>query len=346
MSLAVKQYLDSNKVTTDSVSKRSQRIANKLVEAGVVINDANSNLFTAAQLDQVEAAFISYKRLTAEAPVILPLISVESGRLTYSYTVYNASNGAMQAADGVEITPSDLEGHPANASIVNYRDSFKLSDDEVRQASVAGVPLETFGAQSVSANLQDRMDQMAMIGDGTIRGLLNATGTTTYSIPADGTGASALWSTKTGEQILRDLCGAVDAISTGTDGKHKADTLVIGEDRRLLVQGMKRTAGGGTDQTVLQAFNQARPGVKVVGTYFMANTPVAVTSTGGKLSQRIIAFESQPFNLGRLVAMGPTIVGMDVAELITKFQSKCRIGGTVVRRPLAVCVATPVSGGI
>ena len=344
--MSIKAYLDSNKITVDSVSSRSQRIAAKLAQEGVIITDANTTLFTAAQLDQIEAAFISYKRLTAEAPLILPLVSVDSGADTYSFTVYDSSNGAVQAADGTVITPSDLSGTPGSAAIVPYRDSFKLSDQEVRQASRLGVPLETFGAQSVSANLQDRMDQMAMIGDGTRLGVLNASGTSTYVIHADGTGTSALWSEKTGELILRDLCGAVDAVSVATSGKHKADTLVIGEDRRLMIQGMKRTAGGGTDQTVLQAFNQARPGVKVVGTYFTNNTPVTVTTIAGKLSQRIVAFESQPFNLGRLVSMGPTIVGMDVVELVTKFQSKCRVGGTVVRRPASICIALPVTGGI
>jgi len=341
---SIKKYLDSNKVTTDSVSQRAQRVAAELAREGVILNDANVNLFTAAQLDQVEAAFISYKRLTAEAPAILPLVSVDSGADSYSYTVYGASNGATQTADGVVITPSDLTGYPGSAPIVQYRDSFKLTDQEVRQASRLGVPLETFGAQSVSANLQDRMDQMAMIGDGVSKGILNASavGQATYTILADGTGSSAAWADKTGEQILRDLCAVVDAISTGSDGKHKADTLVIGEDRRLLIQGMKRTSGGGTDQTILQAFNQARPGVRVVGTYFMNNTPVAVTTTGGKLSQRIVAFESAPFNLGRLVSMGPSIINMDVQELATKFQAKCRVGGTVIRRPAAVCVATGV----
>jgi hypothetical protein len=352
MSTHLKKYLDSLKIAgPEGVSPRSFRVASKwvshLVDSGVLpINDANTTLFTAAQLDQVEAAFIAHKRLSVEAPALIPLVQTDSGAESYSWQVYDAANEAAQAADGAVITPSDLSGAASNTAIIQYRDSFTLSDQEMRQAAMSGRPIETFGAQSVSANLQDRQDQCAMIGDGTRLGLLNATGTTTYTVPADGTGTSALWSTKTGDLILRDMLGCVDRLPTVSSGKYVASHLVMGADRLRLISGMKRTAAGGTDQTVLQAFQQARPNCQVVGTYFMNDTPVAVTTVAGKLSQRLVAFESQPYNLGRVVAMGPSILSIDVLNLVSQFQAKCRNAGTIVRRVQSVCVGLPASGGI
>lgn len=315
----------------------------KMIAAELVRNDANATLFTTAQLTGQEAAFIAFLRSNLEAPRLMSPILRPAGEATYSFTVYGSTNGATQSADGTVITPSDLAGTNGTLAIVNLRDSWTLTDNELSQAGLAGVPLETFGATSVARNLQTRIDQYAMVGDGTRLGLLNATGTSTVVVAASGSGASALWSTKTGAQMLQDLVDVVEGMKTASSGAHLPTHVVIGADRLAL---SKTTYTANSLKSVYEAFGLVYPGVQLVGTYYMNNTPVTVTTLVGKLSQRIVAVENSPENFGNVIGMPPSIMGVDFAELSAKYQAKARASGCAVRRPLSVCIGLPASGGI
>lgn len=58
-------------------------------------------------------------------------------------------------------------------------------------------------------------------------GLVNYTGITFGTFPADGTGASTFWSTKTPAQIVRDINSLLTGIWTGSKQVEMADTLLM-----------------------------------------------------------------------------------------------------------------------
>jgi len=327
------------------MTTRYDSITQKLVDNGIVKNDANSTLFSTAQLTEQEAAFVAYKRLNVESAKLMKPRTVSPGASTYEYRTHGATNGAVQAADGVVITPSDLSATQLSMALVHIRDAFTLSDTEMRQASLTGQPLETFGAQSCSANIQDRMDQYAMIGDGTRLGLLNATGTSTYVIPADGSGTSALWSTKTGALMYRDVVETIEKLTSASSGKHVATKCVLGAARLATLKSTKYNDY--SVESVFDKLTQTYPGVQFLGTYFMADTAVTITHIAGKVLQGIVAVDdSEAVNFGNVVGMLPTITGSDYNENVVKFQAVARASGCAVNRPQAICIALPASLGI
>jgi len=306
----------------------------------------NTTLFTAAELTQVEQKFIAAKRPVFVSSVI-PVQSADEGADTYSFTVYSMNNASDQTADGVSLTASALTGTNQTEVIVQYRDQFQVLDQEIRQSVMTGRPVEGQGVVQAKFNLVERLDKMALVGDGTRLGLLNAAGTSTYTIPADGSGSSALWSTKTAALMIRDMAGVCEQLKTSSNGNYTATHLFIGSARLATIR--QTVHSDYTAKSILDVFQTMYPGVQLVEVLenYMHTTPVTVTATAGKLSQRLVAADlSNSENVARVVALEPAVTQVNNIDNSTKYEVKVRMGGTIVRQLTAVCIGTAASAGI
>jgi len=306
----------------------------------------NTTLFTAAELTQVEQKFIAAKRPVFVSSVI-PTQTADEGADTYSFTVYSMNNASDQTADGVSLTASALTGTNQTEVIVQYRDQFQVLDQEIRQSVMTGRPVEGQGVVQAKFNLVERLDKMALVGDGTRLGLLNAASVTGYVIPADGSGTSALWSTKTAALMIRDMAGTIEALKTGSNGNYTATHLFIGSARLATLR--QTVHSDYTAKSILNVFAEMYPSVQIVEVLenYMHTTPVTVTATAGKLSQRLVAADlSNSENVARVVALEPAVTQVNNIDNSTKYEVKVRMGGTIVRQLTAVCIGLPASGGI
>jgi hypothetical protein len=73
------------------------------------------------------------------------------------------------------------------------------------------------------------MDRVARLGDANkgFSGLINNPNVTRTNAIADGTGSSALWSTKTADQIIRDVQNTLTAVYQGSNTVEMADTVLL-----------------------------------------------------------------------------------------------------------------------
>jgi hypothetical protein len=101
--------------------------------------------------------------------------------------------------------------------------------EELGTAQLLGMNLTADKASLARRVAEEKTDSIAFVGDATkgYTGLVNATGPTATTAPADGTGSATTFASKTPDQILRDINGQLTGIFTGTLGGEIADTLLL-----------------------------------------------------------------------------------------------------------------------
>lgn len=84
---------------------------------------------------------------------------------------------------------------------------------ELERSQLIGQPIDAQKFNALNVLYQMNTDEMVYIGDSAVgaEGLLNSTLVTAASVTADGSGSSTLWSTKTPDQILRDVNDMITA---------------------------------------------------------------------------------------------------------------------------------------
>lgn len=87
------------------------------------------------------------------------------------------------------------------------------SSVELERSQLIGQPIDAQKFNALNVLYQMNTDEMVYIGDSAVgaEGLLNSTLVTAASVTADGSGSSTLWSTKTPDQILRDVNDMITA---------------------------------------------------------------------------------------------------------------------------------------
>jgi hypothetical protein len=134
---------------------------------------------------------------------------------------------------------------------------------EVQRAFYAGFPLDARRAEACKRGIEEKLNDIAWNGDTkhNIPGFLAYPGVTTYTVPATGTGASKTWASKSADQILIDLNGMLNAISTVTMGKEAGNTILL---PKAQLDYIKQTRLGTTlEKSIYTYFMENNPGVEI-----------------------------------------------------------------------------------
>ncbi|MGY3330115.1 hypothetical protein ACVILI_003132 [Mesorhizobium sp. USDA 4775] len=132
-------------------------------------------------------------------------------------------NGNAHDVPKVELTREKFETTVSMAAI-----GYGYNLEELGTAQLLGMNLSNDKASSARRVAEEKIDQVAFIGDAGkgFSGLVNASTPTATTAPADGTGSATTFVSKTPDQILRDINGQLTGIFTGTLGAEIADTLL------------------------------------------------------------------------------------------------------------------------
>jgi hypothetical protein len=125
--------------------------------------------------------------------------------------------------------PTGIEQITYRSKVVDIGDSYGYSIKEIRSSMRTGKRLDQRRALNARRTIERKLNHLTLRTDadwGTF-GLLDYPGITEATLPADGTGGSKSWSTKTVDQILRDINVMLDAVNVPTNGIEEADTLLL-----------------------------------------------------------------------------------------------------------------------
>lgn len=294
--------------------------------------DAAQSVFFARQLELVDATLYNVKYGKLEALELVTPKPIDPGAESYTYSQFDgralATITSNYQTSSVRV---DVEGKQFTAYLRSLRLSFGISIQEIRNAKFANTDLEQMKAMRARRGIDEKLNQIALLGSAEhgLFGLFNQPNAGIYTVPADGTGASTLWSTKSSDLILRDMYGAVDKIPQDTAEVESAKRLLVPHSRMRFLTTKKLSGAGDGTMTVLTMFASARPGVTVRGALFLETAGVGGTA-------RMIAYDPDPMNLEWLVAVPfesfpQQLLGM---EYVTECHA--RAGGVVLRYPLTM----------
>jgi hypothetical protein len=295
------------------------------------LDDAQTVFFT-RQLAEIDQQLYNIKFAELEAKQLVDVKPLNPGAETYIYRQYDRRGVAKITSNYATSSPrADVAGLEFTAKIYSLRESFGFNVQEIRAATMAGLPLDAMRAMAARRAIDEGLNKIGLLGDSEhgLLGLFNQTNAQTYTVPNDGTGSSQLWANKTADQIVRDMFGIVDQIPTNTAEVEHAKRLLLPYPR-LRFANSKRLAGAGDSfVTCLNYFKMNRPEVEVRGALFL-------DTAGSGSTARMVAYDPDPVNVQWLVPIPfetfpPQLHGL---EYVTECHA--RAGGVVARYPMTI----------
>lgn len=180
---------------------------------------------------------------------------IPAGAETYGYDVFKRSGAAKILAPGASDIPlvdADLERHTVD--IYSIAAGFNITVQELRQAQMAGMTIETTKADTARKAIAGKENRIAFAGDEKhkIKGLTAVTGIQVYAVPQGASGKTT-WKDKTADEIVSDIRKAKNKVNK-LNG-HTADTFIITTDG---FEELEKPFNEFTKQTVLEYIQSQR----------------------------------------------------------------------------------------
>jgi len=248
--------------------------------------DANESAFFTRQLEHIKSKTYDTKYKNLKAKELIPVSTeANSGATQVTFRTYSGVGFAKIIANYATDFPRvDVFGTENSAKVKGVGASYGYSIKEIRSSQMAGINLDQKKSNMARRAVEQKVNDIAWNGDSeyNLQGLIEYPGITEYTVPADGTGSSKLWSTKTPDQIVRDLTGLVSAIVDTTNGVETPDTIILPISQYMILANTRMTDGN--DKTIL--------------TYFLENNPfinhidwvVELKSAGAGSTNRMMAY--------------------------------------------------------
>lgn len=298
--------------------------------------DANESAFFARELEFVKAKTYDKKYPQLKATRLIP-VSTEAGPGASSITYQMFDQiGIMKIISNYadDLPRSDVFGKEFTSKVKSLGGSFGYNIQEIREAAMAGRPLNAKKAASVRKANEIKVNNLAWFGDtdAGLVGLLN-----NANIPA-ATAASGVggipWSVKTQAEILKDMNDSVTAIEETTKGVEIPDTILLPIAQWRIIS--TTNMGTGTDTTIKKYFMDNNPEITSIEWVNELKAVAPLPSGGAGPSDIMIIYRKDPDVLTLEIPQPFEQFPAQERNLEFVVPAHSRIGGVIVYYPLAI----------
>ena len=209
---------------------------------------------------------------------------------------------------------------------------YEWNTQEMQRAAKLGRSLSSDKAGAAVLASERFLYNIAMTGNAEKgwTGFVNNAASPASQVANDGTGATRTWSTKTPDQILRDINDAITAVETGTGETHVANTLVLPTSAYNEIATRRVTDTGTTVLAFLQANNTAGESLTI-----LKSRALQTAGTGG--TRRLIAYDNN-VQVVKCHLPGPHqfLPAFQKSSLVYEVGGIMNVGGVEVRLPNAI----------
>ena len=220
-------------------------------------------LFIAQELNYIRARALEVEHSPLNSFRVFPQdTDVPAGAETALTLVYDTVGMAKIVADyGDDLPRAEAVAMAIPSKVVTVADSYGYNYVELEHARMANVNLEARKALAARRGIDLKLNNIAWFGDSShgITGFLGNANIANVVIPADGTGSSKLFSTKTPDQIIRDMNSIINEISNNTNGVEMPDTVLMAPEVYDLLESTPKSQY--SDRTILEFLRGAHPEV-------------------------------------------------------------------------------------
>lgn len=300
--------------------------------------DANETVYFARQLEFVRSRVYDIKRPPLSAQARFPIDQeVPDWAETVTYVMFDAAGIAKIIASYADDLPMvGVSGQEFSSPIRSLGIAYGWSTAEIRAATRSRLNLRTEKAVMARRGNDIKVNQIAWFGDtvSNLPGFLTNPNIPSYTVPADGTGSSKLWSTKTPDQKIRDMNGIINQVKSQSLGVHNATELWLPIDQDSDIASTARSST--SDTTIKEFFLKNNPGVTIHTVVELKN--VAALSNLNVM----VAIENRLENLELVLPMPFGEQPPQANNLSWKVPCESRVGGVIVRYPFAMAIGTGI----
>ena len=206
--------------------------------------------------------------------------------------------------------------------------------EELGKAMLYGIQLTDEKARLARRAAEEMINRVAFLGDTAkgLKGLFNSAAPTADTVPADGTGSSTTFGSKSADFVLRDINVALSGTFNDTKGAELADTLIL--PWSTLQDLSFRRIDSVNSTTIIEwvrANNiytlQTRQPLTIMGHW-------GLETAGSSSSKRLVAYRRSPEVLKMHIPMRHRFIDpMRTGPLIYEVPGIFRLGGLDVKRP-------------
>lgn len=289
--------------------------------------DAVQTATLSRQLEYIKAQLYNVRYPDFQARTFIPVSTeVPSGAETITYRQWDQYGMAKVVANAADDIPLvDVIAREFTTKVKSLADGYTFSIQDLRAMAMSGQPIDTMKARAARRAMEAAMDEVAAFGlpEGGMLGFVNHPN---VPIIAPDTGS---WASATAAQIFADLNKLVNSIVTATRGIHKPDTLLLDLDSFNLLA--STPVGSDFSKTLLRVFLDSNPYIRNVDSWSRLDT-ADVAGTG----PRVVAYLRDPEVLQLEIPQDFEQFPPQARNLAFVVPCHARIGGTVIRYPLAI----------
>jgi len=203
--------------------------------------DANEQIYFGQQLTKIKSTTYRVKFPELKARRLFP-ISLDGGKGTkiIGYEMYEEVGFAKVVSNYATDFPRvDIRGKEHFAKVRSLGDSYGYNIQEIREAEQAKKDLQGSRASSAKRAIYQLENKIAFFGDPShnIVGFLTNVNISTATVENDGDGDATAWTTKTSDQIIRDISDCLEAPSSNTNDVESAtNTLLLPSAQYKLIK--------------------------------------------------------------------------------------------------------------
>lgn len=245
---------------------------------------------------------------------------------------FNAGSTQMPRAD-VNVAQHN---HTIQMAAIGY--GYNL--EEISFAKLAG-PVGSLDQERMFAArraYEKFMYGLAVAGDTTknMGGLINYSGVTAVTAPADGTGSATTFASKTGDQIARDINNQLSAVHEGSLGVELCNTIAMPIDQFNLLS-TKRMGTAGDEITVLEWLMKYNVYTAQTGQPLKVRMLRGLAGAGAGGTDRLIAYVNARDVIKLHLPMAHKFLPVyQTGPMLFEVPGVFRTGGVEIRRPNAV----------
>jgi len=300
--------------------------------------DAQDTLFFNRELETIDKRMYEVKypnRQFAEGKIIPITKNASRYDKKYTYRMYDRAGIAKIINNyGKDLPRVTVKGKEESIDLKDLGDSFGYTEDEIQAARQNDKPLEMLLALAARAAIAEKLDAIGQSGDAEygINGLkqILENYATEVVVPADGSGSSKLFTTKSFLQIIRDLNALVFAIVNNTDEAEIPNTLLVPLTTYSLISTTYRT---NTDNTVEKLFLATNPYIKEIIPVYQLET----MGSGG--TRRMVAYDKNPDKISFEIPVPLERQNPQLRNYEWINNLRARTGGVFSRYPLSLAYA-------
>ena len=297
--------------------------------------DASETAFFARELESLKAKTYDVQFAPMKATSLLP-VSTDAGEGAEAITYQSFEETGMAriiSSYADDLPRADVRGQEFISKVKSIGCSYGYSHQEIRAAMFANRPLTTMQASAARRANDQKLNRLAWFGDDDygLLGLLNNPNIPSASVPNDGTGPSTLWSTKTPDQILRDLNQFTNGIVELTKGVETPNTVLLPIEQYTFISSTPRSST--SDTTILEYFLQNNPFIDMV------DWVPELTGAGTANADVFVVYDRNPDKLELQLPMPFTQYPPQERNLNFEIPCESRFGGLLVYYPLSVTIA-------